>query len=208
MHYEMIRITLHAKEIRKVVCEHCGQIYYYEFSRSGTGEGAIPLGVILRDYVHKRTRKWAQKRLDYKVKNEGDLVPCPKCNWVSQELVDQYRMSIMPEAGRIILYASIFLGLITLWMITLANVAKSLEDRTAFKIMSIVCVSINILMPLLYYGLKNALRNQINPNRDYPSRVNVPVGTPMSPLECKQNLCLSGEMCWSKKISHHIVLGV
>jgi hypothetical protein len=83
-----------------VVCDNCGGTYYYELARIGTGAHTAPYGIgtsSASQKAHDQSETDLQRRLAV----EAELVPCPKCHWISDELVKGYRLGRYRGVGKL-----------------------------------------------------------------------------------------------------------
>jgi hypothetical protein len=74
----------------QVVCDKCRCEYHYLLSRLGSGHGISAYGLGGKAAEENATMG-ANKALTRRLGNDADLVPCPKCNWINDDLVNRYR---------------------------------------------------------------------------------------------------------------------
>src|SRR4051794_16708489 len=73
-----------------VTCDRCGCEYFYELTRTAEGTGTAPYG--LGAAAAARTaQENAESAMLQRLTTEADLVPCPQCHWINEELVLGYR---------------------------------------------------------------------------------------------------------------------
>ncbi len=156
----------------RVVCAKCECEYFYHLTRVGVGHGEAPyyIGV---GRATRAAEKQAQKDLERRLSREAELVPCPNCNWINDELIAGYRISR-------------YQFLRTLYRFTLAAGAIV---TAIFGIMGAIVAPKELvfflILPagiMLFAGSAFLLRvwlcRRIQPNRDFPSPPAVPPGSP------------------------------
>src|SRR5213079_1790864 len=74
-----------------VVCDKCGCQYYYELARIGTGASTASYG-IGASRASQKSHDQSEIDLRRRLGMEAELVPCPRCNWINDELVQGYRL--------------------------------------------------------------------------------------------------------------------
>ena len=74
----------------EVVCDKCGCEYQYKLARVGSGTAGAPYG-IGSARAALSADKQARDNLNRRLAEEAELVPCPKCQWINDELVLAYR---------------------------------------------------------------------------------------------------------------------
>jgi hypothetical protein len=72
--------------LRTVVCERCKTRYHYVLPRRGLGAGIAHYGYN-SSYVQQSVAAQAQHGLHYHLQTGTEMVPCPKCQWVSRCLI-------------------------------------------------------------------------------------------------------------------------
>ena len=74
-----------------VECDECGCEYFYELARIGSGGAVRPTGSGRpRQLFGRRGRGEAQPAKTTGLRSGA--CPCPKCNWIDEELVHGYRL--------------------------------------------------------------------------------------------------------------------
>jgi hypothetical protein len=159
-----------------VVCDQCQCTYYYELSRIGTGAHTASYGIgegSAADKAQDQSASELQERLAV----EAELVPCPKCNWISNGLVNGYRLGRyrgLGNAAFIVGFVGSALSLIVAWIF--AN--GSQMDRWLWPYFLIggpaACIGFGGLLLLF----RRWLRSRIQPNSKFPSEPRLPPGTP------------------------------
>src|ERR1700733_2571092 len=76
--------------IREVICDKCKYQYFYELTLMGAGSANAPYA-IGSDAADKRATEQAERDLEKRLADEAELVPCPKCHWINDNLIQGYR---------------------------------------------------------------------------------------------------------------------
>ena len=161
------------KRLVEVECEKCKSRYFYELARQALGAAASPY-LLFRASATDRSVAGAQRRLAKRLSTEADLVPCPKCHWINNDLIKGYRRGVWPYVGMPI-YILLVTGVLFLIMST--DVGES--ARRAVQIWTIIF----FMAPVGILGAKFLLRRSINPNAAFPRPPVVPPGTPPALVE-------------------------
>lgn len=156
-------------------CDKCGCEYYYQLVRVGSGAGVAPFDLGMAS-AERAASDESQQDLQNQLAGEAELVPCPQCHWINEELVQGYRngmhkgyLSGFAFAGFIGVFLSLFCGFLLVS-----------PSRDAW-LMWLLCVGGPIFFALLPVGwvcVDKWLRSQLQPNRYYPAPPVVPPGTP------------------------------
>jgi hypothetical protein len=116
--------------------------------------------------------------------NEVELVPCPSCGWVNKGAVKAYRKRFHRNLPW--LAAAIVPGGYTVASCLFVGLEKLFPRRSPVPIsIALVLTAVSLFSPLWLLVLKAFLRRRINPNKSYPGRPEVPLGTPPAILEKK-----------------------
>jgi|GEM_PF-3185429 len=91
--YFSVRNTAHIvrQKLVPVTCEKCGCKYYYELTRIGAGETEAAYGIL--DFSHATAEQQAETDAWNQLANDAELVSCPNCRWINENLVRRYRIS-------------------------------------------------------------------------------------------------------------------
>jgi hypothetical protein len=73
-----------------VQCDKCGCEYSFELARVGSGSAQAPYGIGTKRAARTAEER-AQRDLGKRLEHDAELVPCPKCAWINEELVSRYR---------------------------------------------------------------------------------------------------------------------
>jgi hypothetical protein len=159
-----------------VVCDRCGRAYYYELARIGTGAHTAPYG-IGSSRASQKAQDHSESDLQRRLAMEAELVPCPRCHWISEDLVEGYRLGRYRGVGKLAFavgFAGSILSLIVAWFIHIGSPL----DRWLLPYLLIggPATFTGIAMTLLL--LRRWLRSRIQPNRGFPQETRLPPGTP------------------------------
>jgi hypothetical protein len=161
----------------RVACTRCGCEYFYKFTRIGLGSAQAPYGLGV-DRATRKANEKAQKDLDRRLASEAELVPCPKCNWIDDELVAAFRRGSYRRLGD------------TAGLIAAAGGVIGVVLGVTFGVNAPGALIYVLILPavLLLAGgglllLRNWLRSRIRPNRDYPLAPKLPPGSPPALLK-------------------------
>ncbi len=163
-------------QIAHVHCEKCEFSYYYLLTRMGRGTGVAPysLGTTgAAEAAHVMSQTDLRERLE----NEAETVPCPKCHWISTELVNGYRRSqyrLFNTAAVFVVLVGSASFLIASWYFSIGPVL----DRWLVPYCLIGGPLASIALGAALIGLRNWLRSLIQPNRDFATAGKLPFGTP------------------------------
>jgi uncharacterized protein (DUF983 family) len=172
-------------------CEKCRCQYYYELARVGTGSATASYGLGTSSAMQTADEKSADD-LQKRLAEESELVPCPNCNWISEELVAAYRRTRYQAVGGCAFFSALILTVISLisaWFISIGNQL----DRWLLPYLLVGVPVVMCLLTLGMFQVQRWLQNRIQPNRDYPQPPTLPLGTPPALLldESTQQLRLA-----------------
>lgn len=159
-----------------VVCDHCGGTYYYELARIGTGAHTASYGIGSSSSPQK-AQDHSESDLQRRLASEAELVPCPRCNWISNELVMGYRLGQYRGVGNLAFvfgFAGTILSLIVAWFINIG----SPRDRWLLPYVLIGGPATFMGIAIALLLLRGWLRSRIQPNREFPQEPKLPPGTP------------------------------
>jgi hypothetical protein len=158
--------------IVRVACARCGCEYFYKFTRIGLGSGQAPYGIGV-DRATRKANEQAQKDLDRRLATEAELVPCPKCTWINDELVAGYRRGTYRHLGRVAGLTAAIGGSVGVVM----SLVLGFNDPTTLVCALLIPAGFFLTagVPLL---LRTWLRSRIRPNRNHPLAPQLPPGSP------------------------------
>ncbi len=170
-----IRIERLGKRVVSVVCDQCACEYCFPLIRIGTGNSSAPYSIGV-GRATKAAEKQAEKDLERRLKTEMELVPCPKCYWVNEELVQGYRRGRYRELGKAAVAFAI-IGLCCALPIIWLYVDNPAVAGPPSILFAVLCGFFE-LAALSLYWLRNFLRSRIRPNLRYPDPPALPPGIP------------------------------
>ena len=163
-----------------VDCEKCGCQYFFELARVGSGSAQAPYGI-----GSKRTARAAEERaqraLAERLDQDAELVPCPRCDWINEELVSRYRRGRYQGWAKFaacIAVVGTIVSLIGAWFVSIGPAA----DRIAVTYWWTLGPTISLALALLVLLGRNWLRRRIQPNRDYPLPPRLPPASPTAKI--------------------------
>ncbi len=171
-HAKFINAERVGSRLVRVACARCGCEYFYEFTRIGFGSSQAPYGIGV-DRATRSANLKAQKQLERRLAAEAELVPCPQCHWINDELVAGFRRG---SYGRLTYLAG---------FITKAGVVIGVVTETILAIVEPTLLLYGLLVPLAVFLVSGAivllrswLCSRIRPNRDYPQPPQLPPASP------------------------------
>ncbi len=159
-----------------VECDKCGCVYFYELARVGTGAASAPYG-IGASAAARSSQKQSERDLQTRLEHEAELVPCPKCNWINEELVEGYRLGRCRRVGTLALGVAVIGttgSLIGAWFISIGPAV----DRGAIPYFLFAGPAIFASLAVIMTLLRKWARSRIRPNRDFPLAPHLPPGSP------------------------------
>jgi hypothetical protein len=81
-----------------VKCDQCGCEYFYELAR--IGDGAVSAYLMAHAAAAELAEEKSQRDLQDRLSHEAELVPCPRCNWINEALIDGYRRGRFRNMGK------------------------------------------------------------------------------------------------------------
>ena len=159
-----------------VVCDHCGFTYYYELARIGSGAHTASYG-IGSSTAPKKAEDRSESDLQQRLTMEAELVPCPQCHWISDELVKGYRLGLYRNFDKwafAIAFAGSTVSLVAAWYIHLGTP----RDHWLLPYLLVGGPATFVGTAVALLLLRGWLRSRIQPNREFPRKLVQPLGTP------------------------------
>lgn len=193
-HIESERV---GQRVVRLECTKCGCEFFYNLTRIGKGSGTAPYGLGV-SRATRMAQKRSQRDLDRRLQAEAELVPCPKCNWIPDELVDGFRRGRYRHYG-IVAFCVGFVGTLASLMVAGLLSLGGPPDRMLVPYFLIGGPTLFIVPAVGIILLRKWLRSRIDPNRDYPFAPQLPPGSP--PALVRQET--SGELVPAKAFPSH-----
>jgi hypothetical protein len=179
-HSEVFTTKISGQRVASVTCEKCGTPYYYELSRIGIGKASSPYSLFERAAA-RRAEARAERDLEKQLDRDAELVPCPKCHWVNQDLIDRYRRwryRVSPGLVIGVMIAAFFILLVA------EGVVRHLNSEGRAPVGApVFMLGMWLLSPVWILLIRRSLRRRINPNQSYPRLPALPRGTPAALVE-------------------------
>lgn len=143
-----------------VRCEHCGKPYHYEMLRPGR---AAPLGETPAPVVVIRA-----------VGTASEIAPCPECQWVQSDMVQQMRRQTAPMLVPLawVLAGGGALVWIASKMPTFLSADPAPADARAHLISTMALWA--VALALILFVFRCWLQSRVDPNADYPAPTYIP----------------------------------
>ena len=156
----------------RVECTNCGCQYYYTLIRICVRSTRV-LYSIGAESATRSAREKAIEELDRRLESEAELVPCPKCHWINESLIEGYRRACYRSAGA---FAKVFafIGVCILLVYAYWYYADPAGARTVLANFFVAAPALFWLIALAMVGLGRYLRGQIQPNRYFPQPPKLP----------------------------------
>ena len=117
----------------------------------------------------RSSEKQAQADSRNRLSHEAELVPCPKCNWINDDLVEGYRRGRFRSLRTLAIGIGTFgtIGsLIGAWFIWV----DPAPDHGALPYFLFAGPAISVSLGIALVLLRKWLRSRIQPNREFPLR--------------------------------------
>ena len=170
----------------EVCCEKCQTRYFYELVREGSGSEEAPYFLGQQRAAESATKQ-AQADVSLRLDREAELVPCPKCQWINEELVHGYRQTRYRRLKKLAFIIAFFGTVICVICGLYAGHGNmgplnSAELIWWFVKGPAICIGGGLLCLVWQSGL----RQLIKPNSMYPDKPTVPTGTPPALIQDAQ----------------------
>ena len=164
-----------------VACEKCECEYLYELARVGSGSGNAPYMIGIEEAAG-RARNESIRDLAERLALEAELVPCPRCHWINEALVEGYRRGRYRRWGRAAAWIAgvgTIASMFSSWYIAQGPAA----DHGAWPYVLILGPIVSVALAMVPLLVRRGLRGRIRPNRYYPALPTLPRGTPLALIE-------------------------
>src|SRR6267142_1796243 len=143
--------------IKAINCEQCGLRYFYQLTRSASGE-ASAFCYIGERAAAARAQRRADENLQKLLKTDCDLVPCPQCGHLQRDLISIRRAQKYQWLGRGAGFVAV-LGLIAIgflaWGEWYDNPRRFGEERIDFILAAAGVAGIGLLLNGLMHWLRS-----------------------------------------------------
>jgi hypothetical protein len=176
-----ITSSIVGSRVESVVCEKCGTSFFYKLVRAGIGKGSAPYDIGLGQAL-TRSQTAAQNNLDYRLSGDVELIACPHCNWVNQEIVEKYRSR--KYCG--VLYWSLLVlivGFVTVPMTVIFLTSDLSYDNPWRRKIALLMTTLWFSSPVWFLVGQWIRRHRINPNANFPEYPILLPGTPPALVE-------------------------
>lgn len=185
-----ITALVNDRRLASVECEKCKTQFHYWLMRTASGNADHCIG--MDEELSVQDAEWkAHQALMRRLKQEADLVPCPQCNWVNEELIARYRKHVFAlrstiewTIGSIAVGVIVFLivyGLVH--VIISANVRNT--DPNLAKQIAAVLSSVFFLAPVYFFYSRRVELKDFGPNKNFPGPPHIPPLTPPALIAAK-----------------------
>lgn len=154
---------------KDVRCEKCQAEYVYWMTRSATGRSSSLLFINM-DGARERAEVRAAESLQRKLSEGCDVVPCPACGWVQEQMILKARRDYWPWMPKVktalyILIAVFFALTVGLW-----NMGN--PRSPSFLVVSAAALGICVAVAVALAIAKSILSARYDPNAaDQESRI-------------------------------------
>ena len=153
-------------------------LYNHESVQRSLSLPANPnLAIFLFRLNQYKAEEQSETDLQQRLAMEAELVPCPECNWINDELVKGYRLGRYRAIGTFawaIGFAGSALSLVAAWFIHIGPPV----DRWMLPYLLFAGPGAFASMTMAMLFFRAWLRNRIQPNREFPQEPQLPYGTP------------------------------
>lgn len=174
---ENFTTTQTGQVVKAVVCEKCQTEYFYVLSRKSVGHGTAVYG-IGQASAAKHASAVAEKSLKQKLEQEVDLVPCPHCHGLNQEMVEQYRGQIGADLTKVIVAPAILGSIVAGFtlMFTIGNPFRKEVAET--QMLALYFFGGGIVLSVVMQIWRAIRRKTFDPTKVTPETVSALSGAP------------------------------
>jgi hypothetical protein len=177
--------TTYGTQLQSVTCDKCATEYHYELARYGSGHSHSHYGIGEKEAT-RVAHGHSSVDLGARLADDGEMVPCPQCNWVNQSLVETYRrchaQAVVFETIKIVVVSLLLIFAVVLPVYTWDPVHTDLAGviLAGSFVIGVVAVAGSIMA-------RRWRQARINPNMSHPLRPDLPIGTPPALIVNKSN---------------------
>jgi hypothetical protein len=179
--YKRVRAENFGETTVPVQCAKCGCEYFYELRRVGVGGETAPY-MIGSGRATRSALDQSERDLNRRLISEAELVPCPSCNWINDDLVRGYRRGRYQRLTAIAFCISVFGTAGSLIAAGYMSIGPA-ADRKLLPYVLIGGPALFLTLAAAVVLVRVGLRSLIRPNRKFPEAPKLPRGTPPALLK-------------------------
>jgi hypothetical protein len=164
------------QRVVSVECNKCGCKYFYVLTRIGVGEGTAPFSIGTTSAT-RSAQQQSQRDVEQQLAAEAELVPCPSCHWINDDLVRGFRLDRYRRDGKLALGLGSVGTAICLalgWGMSVSHPVNRVAANFLLFGGPLLFISLAVVILLS----RSWVRWRIQPNRDFPLPPKLPPGTP------------------------------
>lgn len=145
--------------VKPATCEECGTEYVYRVERMGEGQGTS-LYMVDNQGAQRRANEAAEKALAKELEKAIEVVPCPKCGCVQEDMVKEARrrhLGWMGKPGWFLVFGAVAFGVVN-WA---SGAAKHKDPWVAWPTFALFAAIGPVLLVV-----RAVLRAQHDPNTE------------------------------------------
>jgi hypothetical protein len=164
------------QRVVNVECNKCGCQYFYVLTRIGVGEGTAPFSIGTANATRSAQQE-SQRDVEQQLAAEAELVPCPSCHWINEDLIHGFRLGRHRRAGMLALGLGSIGSVICVvigWVLSIGPAVN--RDAAPFLMFGGPLFFVSLAAAILLH--RRWVWSRIQPNRDFPLPPKLPPGTP------------------------------
>jgi hypothetical protein len=173
--------TAFGRRLETVICEKCSTRYHYVLSRIGIGQGSAAY-LMGQQSASNRAMDASRANLAKRLNREAELVPCPRCHWVNEDLIQRHRKTLYRRAPKLMMIVGGVLFLAGLLISTPLFDIYGYNSKLPGLIISMF-LWLALISPVVILLIRRNLRMRVDPNHTYPGSPQLPLGTPPALVE-------------------------
>jgi hypothetical protein len=160
--------------IKRVDCERCHTVYYYEIVRTGAGMGEAPY-MLGQASAAQRAAAGAEASLRAALSTDTEPVACPTCSWVPKDVERNYRQT---RFGWVPVVATA-LGFIAAVVAQSIAASRSSNDERITVILARIVIILGAAIAVGFIA-QCVLRRALRLNRNDGERSRIPLWAPQA----------------------------
>jgi hypothetical protein len=168
------------QRVVSVECNKCGCKYFYVLTRIGVGEGDAPYSIGVASATRSAQQE-SQRDVEQQLAGGAELVPCPSCHWINDDLVRGFCLGRYRQAGMLALglgSVGTAISLVIGWGLSFGPAVN--REAAPFLLYGGPLLFISLAVATLVQ--RSWVWSRMQPNRDFPLPPKLPPGTPPSLL--------------------------